>query len=97
MNMEKGFIGPLGIMLATLGMGATGSMAPAQQNNQNQRHHNEAIDRQLIPVRRGPVTPLNPSGVGGMTYVGNIGNAPKAYGQWLQSTGRQKWVKAKRK
>jgi len=95
--MKKGFIAQAAMMLAALGMGATGSTAAAQQNNQNQRHHNEAIDRQLSPVRRGPVTPLNPCGIGGMTFLGNEGNTPKAYGQWLQQAGRQKWVKAKRK
>ena len=42
-------------------------------------------------------TELDPSGQLSRTYVGNIGNDPKSYGQWLQQAGRQKWVKAKRR
>jgi len=57
-------------------------------------HQNQASEP--IPYRRGNDTPPNPSGIVERSYLGN-GNDPKEYGQWLQSTGRQKWVKAKRR
>ena len=92
--MKKGLIGGIGL-LAAIAMGTAPTMVPAQQNNQNQRHHNEAIDRQIMPIKRQELPELMPGG--GNSHVNHSGMTPMEYGQWLQSTGRQKWLKAKRK
>jgi hypothetical protein len=96
--MNKKSIGVMAAMAAIVGMGATPQQIPTQQSQptQNQRH-NEATDKQLSPVQKGQVTPLNPSGLIGEDFGFSHWRSPKEYGQWLQSAGRQKWVKSKRK
>ncbi len=85
-------------LAAMVGMVATPQNVPQSQNqqNQNQQKHNDGVERQATTVRKGPVTPLNPSGLMGEYFVFKPTRSPKEYGQWLQSTGRQKWVKSKR-
>ena len=90
--MKKQALAALAILGATMGMGAVPQTVPTNQA-QNQRH-NEGVDKQIAPLRRGPVTALNPSGLIGEDYhFAPANRTPKQYGQWLQSTGRQKWVK----
>lgn len=96
--MKKRSVAALGIIAASLAMGAVPQTVPTNSNQgttQSQKQ-NEAVERQIMPYRRGPVTPLNPAG---LDYTGyeNYGRSPKEYGQHLQATGKQKWVKAKRK
>jgi hypothetical protein len=98
--MKKNALAALAIIGATMGMGAVPQNVPtanqqAPSQGQNQKH-NEGVDRQITTVRRGPVTPLNPAGIGDISW-GNPGRSPKEYGMYLQQTGRQKWVKKKRK
>ena len=57
---------------------------------------NQDASTEAIPYKLGPDAP-DFSEITGMEGYGYAGNAPKAYGQWLQQAGRQKWVKAKRK
>ena len=89
--MKKQALAALAILGATMGMGAVPQTVPTNQG-QNQRH-NEGVDKQIMPLRRGPVTALNPSGLVGEHYIAPANRTPKQYGQWLQSTGRQKWIK----
>lgn len=40
---------------------------------------------------------LPPDGMGGISFpFYDTGRSPKEYGQWLQATGRQKWVKKRK-
>ncbi len=94
--MKKQALAALAILGATMGMGATPQNMPTNQT-QNQQRHNDGVEKQLTTVRKGPVTALNPSGLMGEMLPWFPSRSPKEYGQWLQATGRQKWVKSKRK
>ena len=98
--MKSTKLAALSILAASLGMGATPQTLPYHQSqNQSQKSqqqkHNDGLDKQIVTVRRGAVTPLNPAGINGIEF--DYGTPPKQYGQWLQSTRRQKWTKSKRK
>lgn len=92
MGMKKQALAALAILGATMGMGATPQVVPHQ--NQNQQRTNEAVEKTPTTVRQGRATALNPTG--GMIEWLREGRSPKEYGQWLQQTRRQKWVKSKR-
>jgi len=91
--MKSKALAALAILGATMGMGAVPQELPMaqQQVPVKSQKHNDGLERESIVVRRGPVTPLNPAGIN--TMLLNPGRSPKEYGQWLQSTGRQKWNK----
>ena len=96
--MRKQALAALALLGATMGMSATPQSAPTEsrQSPMKSQKHNDGLVNNQIMYRRGPVTPLNPAGL--MQYeFENSGRSPKVYGQWLQSTGRQKWVKAKKR
>lgn len=97
--MKKQKLAAIAMALATMGMGAIPQTLPSNQvQSPKSQNHNEGVDKQLMPLRRGPVTPLNPSGLTGddYSYIGtNL--SPKEYGQMLQAAGKQKWNKSKRK
>jgi hypothetical protein len=101
MNMKKtktGIFGGIGagkaIALAAA-LAATGMApvsVPAQNTQQGQtQNKREALDSQIQPLKRQQLPELMPGG--GRQYVNKSGLTPKQYGQWLQSTGRQKWIK----
>jgi hypothetical protein len=79
--MKKKALAAVAILGATMGMGAFPQELPTtqQQSQSKSQRHNEATDKQLSPVRRGPVTPLNPAGIN-FTQI-NPGRSPKEYGQ----------------
>ena len=79
------------IAIASAGMASVPQNVPTNQT-QNQRH-NEAVEKTPVTVRQGKVTPLNPAGLMGNEHIELYHRSPKEYGQWLQATGRQKWVK----
>jgi len=99
--MKKNALAALAIIGATMGMGAVPQNVPtsnqqAPSQGQNQKH-NEGVDRSVNIIRRGPVTPLNPAGLAGEYLPYYHSMTPKEYGMMLQRTGRQKWIKKKRK
>jgi hypothetical protein len=54
--------------------------------------------KQTLPKRtRENRREILPDGIGGIRipYIDH-GTSPKEYGQWLQGTGKQKWIKSKK-
>jgi hypothetical protein len=96
-NMKRKSLAAIAMAFATMGMGAVPMTVPTDQvQNLNQsQKHNEGVQGPTNIVRRGPVTPLNPAGLDYNNYFGTEGRSPKEFGQWLQATGRQKWVKSR--
>ena len=84
----------LAAVLALSGMAATPqtTVQVQQHATQQSRQHHDAIDKQfaVTPVTR--MEELKSSGA----LLHNSGLSPKEYGEMLQRTGRQKWVKAGR-
>jgi hypothetical protein len=91
--MKSKSLAALAILGATMGMGAVPQTVPTQQAQQ--QRHNEAVEKTPTTVRQGMPTAINPTG--GYTEYSKVGRTPKEYGQWLQSTRRQKWDKGGRK
>jgi len=80
-------------MIALSGMSATPqNNIQAQPTGQHQTKHNDAINVQIAPVPVDQLKELHRSGA----YVHNSGLTPKEYGQMLQASGRQKWVKSRK-
>lgn len=94
--MKKSSIAAMAALAAMVGMAATPQTVPAnQRQGQGNQRHNEGIERPATTLRQSRATALNPGG--GIPIFNNPGISPKEYGQYLQRSGRQKWVKSKRK
>jgi hypothetical protein len=89
MNMKKQNIA-LAALAAFASLG-TPQTLPAQNAASQTQRHNEGLNKQIQPAKVETLPELMPGG--GRQYVGKSGLTPKQYGQWLQSTGRQKWIK----
>ena len=76
----------------------TAPSAQGQQQGQQQQQKRDAVQANPTTVRQGRPTALNPTGSMPEFFPYSPDSLkPKEYGQMLQRTGRQKWVKAKRK
>lgn len=92
--MKKGRIGLAALALIAGGLGQTAEL-PAQTTNPTTQVVN---GKQELPKQtRENKKQILPDGTGGLLDPIDYGIlTPKMYGQWLQQTGRQKWVKRKR-
>lgn len=83
----------LAAVFALTGMSATPQTTiQAQPTGQHQTKHNDAINRNIAITPVDELKELHGSG----TYLDERGLSPKEYGQMLQASGRQKWVKSRK-
>jgi len=93
--MKKKSLAALAMMTASLGMASVPNVSTVQTGQSKTIRVNDAVEKIPQTVRQGKPTALNPSGGGSFTYI-DAGLSPKEYGQFLQRTGRQKWIKRMR-
>lgn len=88
-TMKKS-VGVFAGLLTLASMGATPQQPITQSSQQQSARHNDAIDKSIAPRPIEDLKELHSSG----SFMDKIGLSPKEYGQMLQRTGRQKWVKS---